>query len=178
MNRRKTMRIKTLTAAAAAGALTLGAGTLLAQQVRAERRPDRRAAIQAQIGLTDQQVAAIRKARLDERKAEIRRRADTQIARMELRELLAAPTLDEAAISAHVKTLAELEAAGVRARAESQLAVRRLVSAEQYEKMQEMRTRMGAERARGVRRRFGWTARPDGATDAGPGQPPGANDPE
>ena len=118
----------------------------MAQQTGAPRRVDP-AAIQAEIGLSDDQAAAIRKARSDARRAEIQRRADMQVARMDLHELLSAPTLDEAAIGAKVKTLAELESAAAKARAESQVALRRLVTPEQYQKMQQVRMRFGVDRA-------------------------------
>lgn len=140
------MRRKTLAAVAVLGAVTVGAGSVLAQQASRPSRVDREA-LQAEIGLTDEQAASIRKLRLQERKAEVSLRADMQIARMELDELLGAATLDEAAIAAHTKTLASLQSAAAKARVDNQVAVRRLVSPEQYQKMQQMRMRFRTERA-------------------------------
>ena len=144
------MRFKVFAAIAAVAAL--GGALVWAQEPRRERRANL-AAIQADIGLSDQQVAEIRRIHLQERKAAIRRNADLRIARMELDELMSAATLDEAAIAARVKTLGELQAASLKARTESRLAIRRLVTAEQYQKMQQERHRaVRARRARPMRR--------------------------
>jgi Spy/CpxP family protein refolding chaperone len=138
------MRVKVL-AAVAGAALALTGAALMAQEQRQERRPNR-VALQAQIGLSDEQVAAIRKIHLQERKAAIRRNADMRIARLELQELMGAATVDEAAIAARVKTLGELQAAGLKARTDSQLAIRKLVTPEQFQKMQQLRHQWMGER--------------------------------
>jgi Spy/CpxP family protein refolding chaperone len=161
-----TMRLKVFAAVATMAAL--GVAMAWAQEPRRERPRGGIAQLQADIGLTDQQVSQIRKVVGQERKAAIRRNADMRVARMELQELMSAPTLDEAAISAKVKALGELQAAAFKARTESRLSIRRLVSADQFQKMQGHRRAM---RARGERRgpgRMGPGRRGPGAAPAGP----------
>lgn len=156
------MRVKVLAVVAAAAALS--GAVLLAQEPRAERRPNV-AALQAEIGLSDEQVAGIRKIHLEERKAAIRRNADMRIARLELQELMGAAKVDEAAVAARVKALGELQAANLKARTDSQLAIRRLVTPEQYQKMQQLRQQHMRERGvRPARERMHRGGRP-----AGPG---------
>ena len=95
------MRRKTLAAVAALGAVTLWSGTVVAQQAGRPRGADPASKLQAEIGLSDEQAAAIRELRLQERKAaDHPRRADMRMAQLELDQLLAAPTLDEAAVAA------------------------------------------------------------------------------
>lgn len=161
------MRVKVFAAIAAAAAL---AGALVwAQEPRRERRANL-AAMQVEIGLSDQQAAEIRRIHSEERKAAIRRNAEMRIARVELDELMGAATLDEAAIAARVKTLGELQAASLKARTESRLAIRRLVTAEQYQKMQQERHRaVRARRARPMRR--GASSVPDAGEDPAEADP-------
>ncbi len=106
-------------------------------------RPDRprpdMAAMQREIGLTDAQVSQLRQLEQADRKLEIRRRADLQIARMELDELFEAATVDEKAVAAKVKVIADLETAALKARVDHRLAVRKVVSAEQMQKMRMLR---------------------------------------
>jgi Spy/CpxP family protein refolding chaperone len=164
------MRRSTAVALAALGVVTLWGGTVVAQQAGRPRGADLDR-LKAEIGLSDEQVAAIRELRLQQRKAAITRRADRRVAQLELDQLLAAPTLDEAQVAAHVKTLADLESAAVQARVESQIAMRRAVSAEQYQKMRELRARMGSARAwRGQRWRH--RGQPDGSPSGAPASPP------
>lgn len=147
------MRVKVFAALAVVTAL--GVAATWAQEPRRPRRAGLEAA-RADIGLTDEQVAQIRKIHQQEQKAAIRRDADMRLARVELDELLSAATLDEAAIAARVKALGELQAAAFKARTETRLAVRRLVTAEQYQKMQQHRREaVRAHRARRAPGRMG-----------------------
>jgi Spy/CpxP family protein refolding chaperone len=151
---------------AALAALTVA--DLQAQQPRRARRASFEA-LQSDIGLTEQQVAEIRRIHTEGRKASIRRNADLRIARMELEELMGAATVDEAKVAARVKTIGELQAAALKERTESRLAVRRLVTAEQYQKMQQAkRGAMREHRARPARRSMG--------EGRGPGGPGGGED--
>jgi Spy/CpxP family protein refolding chaperone len=161
------MRLKVFAAVAAMAAL--GVAVAWAQEPRRERRGGGIARLQADIGLTDQQVAQIQKIVGQERKAAIRRGADMRIARMELQELMSAPTLDEAAISAKVKALGDLQAAAFKARTETRLQVRRLVTAEQFQKMQEHRRAMGARRMQRGPGRMGPGRMAPGGPPDGPG---------
>lgn len=158
------MRVKVF-AAVAAAVVALGGAVLLAQEPRPVRRPNR-AALQADLGLSDEQVAQIRKIHLQERKASIRRNADMRIARVELSELMGAATLDEAAIAARVKTIGELQTAALKARIDGALAIRRLVTAEQFQKMQQLRHgALRARRERPMRRPMGAEGGPSGPGD-------------
>jgi len=120
-------------------------------------------------------VSQLRKLRQDERKLAIRRRADLQIARMELDELLDAASVDEKAVAAKVKAMADLQAASLKARVDHRLALRKVVSAEQLEKMKMLRRqhRHGLRRdgrgpeggPRGRRPERPQAPRPDGESD-------------
>jgi Spy/CpxP family protein refolding chaperone len=93
------------------------------------------ARIQQQVGLSDTQVAQLKKLWGEERKLAIRRRADMAIARMEMEELLDGPSIDEKALNAKLKELSDLQAATLRSRVDAQLALRRLVTPEQQQKL-------------------------------------------
>jgi Spy/CpxP family protein refolding chaperone len=148
------MRFKVF--AAAAALLALGGAGLVADEQRDERRGTRRArleAARADIGLTDEQVSEIRRIHSEARKAAIKRNADLRVARLELDELMAAPTLDESKIAARVKAIADLQAAALKERTDSKLAVRKLVTPEQFQKMQQLRRhRFGERRMRPAHR--------------------------
>ena len=107
-----------------------------------------------------------------ERKAAIRRHADTAIARMELDEALSAPTVDEKLVAAKVKALADLQAASVQARADRRLAVRKLLTPEQEAKMSQlMRDRRAGRAAHRGARRQGPGRRGHMGPGGGPGGP-------
>jgi Spy/CpxP family protein refolding chaperone len=91
--------------------------------------------IQQQVGLTDAQVTQLKKLWGDQRKLAIRRRADMSIARMEMEELLDGPSVDEKALNAKVKELSDLQVAALRSRVDAQLALRKVVTPEQQQKL-------------------------------------------
>jgi Spy/CpxP family protein refolding chaperone len=140
----------------ATGGLVLAAAQERPRQPREPRGTADPARMRQELGLSEDQAAQLRKLRLDERKAGIRRRADTQLARIALREALDAPSVDEKAVQARVKELSDLQAAGLRARVDGELALRKLLTPEQRQKLMQLRT----ERPR--------PRRPEG-----PPQPPG-----
>ena len=148
------MRVQIL---AVAGALVVAGAvaTVTAQERGAARRQGRPdlAAIQAELGLSAEQAAQMKKLRADGRKQAIRQRADLAIARIELEELMDAPSVDEKAVAARVKAVSDLEASSLKARTDQRLAMRRLLSPEQQEKMKQLmrRGRMERVRARGER---------------------------
>jgi Spy/CpxP family protein refolding chaperone len=107
--------------------------------------------MRAQLGLSDEQEAQLRKLHEDGRKAAIRRRADTAIARMELEEALGAATVDEKAVAVKLKAVTELQAAAAKARVDQRLAVRKLLTPEQYAKMKQLRQERRADRFSGRR---------------------------
>src|SRR5262249_45349333 len=93
-----------------------------------EGRHGRRARIahmKEALGLSDQQMDQLHKLRTDGEKTAIRKRADLRIARMELHELMGATTLDEKAVQAKVREVADLDAAMLRARVDGHLAMRK-----------------------------------------------------
>lgn len=99
--------------------------------------------IKAELGLTDEQETQLRKLHLDQRKAQIRRRADLQVARMDLQELLAAKTVDDKAVAAKMKEINDLAAAGLKAHVDGQLGMRKVLTPEQVEKMKQLHNRPG-----------------------------------
>jgi Spy/CpxP family protein refolding chaperone len=163
-----TMRMRLL---AVAGCLVVAGAVLVAAQERgAARRPGRPdpAALQAELGLSAEQAAQMKKLWVDGRKQAIRHRADLAIARIELEELMDAPVVDQKAIDAKVKAMSDLQASGLKARTDQRLAMRRLLSPEQQEKMKQLVRRNRAER--GPRPAGAWRERQPGRS--GPGMPP------
>jgi Spy/CpxP family protein refolding chaperone len=112
-----------------------------------EGRPDR-AALRAELGLSADQTAQLEKLRVEGRKQAIRQRADLAIARLELAELMDAPTVDEKAVAAKVKAISDLQAAGLKAWTDERLAMRRLLTPEQQEKMKQLRRQHRREHGR------------------------------
>lgn len=133
-------------------AVTFVGSTILAASVWAARTegggpgPEARgrrgfdvARMQSELGLSDDQVAQLQKMKSDGRSQAIRRHADLRIAEGELQDLLRAPAVDEKAISAKVKQVTDLQAAGTRARVDNRLALRRVLTPEQLAKMESLR---------------------------------------
>ncbi|MGE0453791.1 MAG: Spy/CpxP family protein refolding chaperone [Vicinamibacteria bacterium] len=99
------------------------------------------------LGLSEQQANDAEALHVRFRRESIQRRADLQLARLDLRELLKAATLDDKAIAAKVRTLQDLSAAAVKARVDQQVGFLKLLTPEQRQKLEEFR----AERPRGAR---------------------------
>ena len=166
------MRVRLMAAAAvvaAAGSVV----AVMAQEARGRRAPGRPdpAALRAELGLTDEQAAQMEKTWADGRKLAIRQRADLAIARIELEELMNAPVVDQKAIDARVKAVADLQAAQLKARTDQRLAMRRILSPEQQEKMKQLLKQRRAERGP---RPADWRGRRparSGAPAPGPGGP-------
>jgi len=127
---------------AAVGALAVAGSALAvgAQEMRERQRAGRvdPAALKAELGLSDEQATQLRKMWVDGRKQAIRQRADLEIARIELRELTEAPVVDQKAVDAKVKAISDLQAARLKARTDQRLAMRRILSPEQQEKMKQL----------------------------------------
>ena len=118
---------------------------------RRQGRPDP-AAIQAELGLSADQAAQLKKLRDDGRKQAIRQRADLAIARIELEEAMDAPSVDDKLVAARVKAVSDLQASSLKARTDQRLAMRRLLTPEQQEKMKQLMRQGRMERA-GARQR-------------------------
>jgi Spy/CpxP family protein refolding chaperone len=91
--------------------------------------------------LSDAQREQVRQITLEARKGARRRQAEIDVLHLEIQDLLAAPTLDEAALSAKVQQLGDLQLAGIRAEVDSRVAMRKVLTAEQIQKMSELRSR-------------------------------------
>jgi Spy/CpxP family protein refolding chaperone len=100
------------------------------------------AMLKEELGLSEQQASELEKLRLDARRSGIRRHADTQLARLNLQEALSAPNVDERLVQSRTKELADLAAANIRARVDARLAMRKILTAEQQHKLDEMRPRL------------------------------------
>ncbi len=129
-------------------------------------------ALRQELGLSDAQVDQLRKMRVESRKADIRRRADLQVARLDLHELMTASALDERAVTAKAKEVSDLQAAGFRAHVDSMLAMRKVLTPEQVEKLRTIGPRGARPAGFGLRG-------PRGPRPGAPGQrptPPGEDD--
>jgi Spy/CpxP family protein refolding chaperone len=97
------------------------------------------ARLQAELGLSDDQVAEIQKMKTDGRSQAVQLRSSLRTAHGELQNLLQAPAVDEKAISAKVKQVTDLEAAATQARVAQRLALRRILTPEQLAKMDSLK---------------------------------------
>ena len=137
---------------------------------RPEGGPGHMARLKQELGLSDAQVSQLQKLHSDQQKAGLRKRADLQVARIELRDLLGAATVDEKGVAAKVKELGDLQASVLRARVDGQLAFRKVLTPEQFEKFKSMRM----DRPRGPRPdgpRPGMRRGPRRGPGGGPGVP-------
>ena len=136
------MRVRLL---AVVGILAVAGTVVVAaaqERPRRQGRPDA-AALEKELGLSADQAAQLKKLRAEGRKQAIRHRADLAIARLELQELMDAATVDEKAVAAKVKAISDLQAAALQARTSERLAMRRLLTPEQQEKMKQLAPRRG-----------------------------------
>jgi Spy/CpxP family protein refolding chaperone len=137
---------------------------------RAHRRDG--AALERQLGLSEEQAEQLRRLRAEERKLAIRRHADLAIARLDLDEALDAPTVDEKLVASRVRAVSDLQAAEVRARADRRLAVRKVLTPEQQQKLRQLTREGRSERAGTWRGRgAGRGPQPEAARPDGPGGP-------
>jgi Spy/CpxP family protein refolding chaperone len=129
------------------------------------------AVLKQELGLSDEQSAQLQKLRQEERKQAIRRRADMEIARMELEQALDAATVDEKVVAAKVQALTQLQAAALKARVDHRLAIGKLLTPEQREKMKQLKQEhRGRDRGRerGRHGRFGSGPAGQPVTPTGP----------
>jgi Spy/CpxP family protein refolding chaperone len=97
--------------------------------------------LQERLGLSEEQATQLREIHSEQRKAGIRQQADMRIARMELEELLMADTVDEKAVAAKVDQISRLQDKALRARVDTRLAVRKILSPEQARELGKLRQR-------------------------------------
>ncbi len=130
--------------------------------------------IKAELGLTDEQAEKLRQTFTESRKAGIRTRADLQIRRMELHELLRAEKTDRDAAMKKVQEISDLRAQMMRQHVESMLAAKTILTPEQQKKIHAMMAERMSRRGEGFRHRRGFRRGPGGPGGFdGPGGPDG-----
>lgn len=124
----------------------LAAAGILAASVALAQGPGRRepvvwdaAGMKERLGLTDQQMEQLRSRRLEAAKERVKIRSDMRIARIELRELMTSPTPDEKAVMAKARQIGDLYAQLLETRVAHGLALKKILSPEQQQKLREMR---------------------------------------
>lgn len=137
--------------------------------------------VRQQIGVSADQAAKIRQQESDFRKTEIRNRADLQVKRLDLRDLLSADKPDRAAIDSKLQDISTSQLAMEKAAVGHQLDMREALSPAQREKlrqwMMQRRERGGAGGEGGGQRGPRGGNRPGGArgnSGAGAAPPPPA----
>jgi Spy/CpxP family protein refolding chaperone len=103
-------------------------------------------AIRQQVGITAEQAATIRQHESDFRKTEIRGRADLQVKRIDLQDLLAADKPDRAAIESKLQEISAAQLALEKSAIDYRLTMRDAISPAQREKLRQL---MSDRRKRG-----------------------------
>ena len=99
--------------------------------------------LREQLGITAEQAAKIRQETLDFQKAEILARADLHVKRLDLHSLLAAETPDRAAIEKSLQAANAAQFKLEKAAIDHRLAMREVLTAEQRQKLQQLRHESG-----------------------------------
>jgi len=95
-------------------------------------------AIREKLGITAEQVGAIRKQQSDFRKAQIRDRADLQVKRVDLQDLLEADRPDRTAIDSKLQEISTARLALEKSAIHYRLAMREAITPEQREKLHQL----------------------------------------
>ncbi len=98
------------------------------------RDPD----IRKQVGITDDQFAKMRQQESDFRKTEIRDRADLQVKRIDLRDLLSADKPDRAAIDSKLQEISAAQLALEKAAVDYRLDMRDAITPAQRDKLRQL----------------------------------------
>jgi Spy/CpxP family protein refolding chaperone len=122
------------------------------------------------LGITAEQATKIRQEELNFRKALIRNRADLEVKRLELAELLAADKPDRAAIDKSLHAISESRFAAEKSAIDHHLAMREALTAEQREKMHQMLGELHGRGGEHSHRHFG----PGGEPPRSPSEPKSA----
>lgn len=135
--------------------------------------------VRERLGITPEQASKIRQEEMGFRKAQIRNRADLEMERLELAELLAADRPDRAAIDKKLRAISDTQLAVAKSRIDHRLAMREALTPEQRDKLMQMFSEF---RGRGGERGFGPSG-PGGSGGAGPHgprpqSPPPAEEPD
>jgi Spy/CpxP family protein refolding chaperone len=107
-------------------------------------------ALREKLGVTDEQAAKIRQQFTDFRIEQIRNRADLQVKRIELRNLMSADKPDRAAIDKKLQEISAAQLARERAKVDFHLAMRDALTPEQRQKLQQLRENFRTHGARGM----------------------------
>lgn len=94
--------------------------------------------IRQQVGITDQQAATIRKQELDFRKTEIRGRADLDVKRIDLKDLLDADKPDRAAINAKLQEISAAQLSLRKSSIDYRLSMRDAITPAQRDKLRQV----------------------------------------
>jgi Spy/CpxP family protein refolding chaperone len=95
-------------------------------------------AIREKLGITAEQIGAIRKQESDFRKAEIRDRADLEVKRVDLKDLLEADKPDRAAIDSKLQEISTARLALEKSAIHYRLAMHEAITPEQREKIHQL----------------------------------------
>ena len=117
----------------------LAAASAEAQEGRRGGRIPETAELVEQLGLTEFQAVKLREKAVEFQMAEIDRRASLEKAQITLREQMNAESPDPAVCNPLIKQISELTAAGVKARLENSLAVRRDLTPQQWKAYRRLR---------------------------------------
>jgi Spy/CpxP family protein refolding chaperone len=130
--------------------------------------------VRQQLGVTTEQVAKIRQQESDFRKTEIRNRADLEIKRMDLNDLLSADKPDRSAIDSKLQEISAAQLAMEKASIDNRLDMRDALTPAQRQKLQQMMMQRGQRGPSPGGNNGGNTAPrgPRGAGRGGPGRPP------
>jgi Spy/CpxP family protein refolding chaperone len=90
----------------------------------------------AQLDLTDAQRTKLRDLHEAQARKAIQRRADMQLARMDLRKLMRADKPDVGAVNAQIDKIARMQAEGMKAAFETRIQARAVLTPEQLKKLQ------------------------------------------
>ncbi len=119
------------------------------------------------LGISSEQAAKIRQQELDFRKAQIRNRADHEVKRLELEELLAAEKPDRTQIDKKLREISDSRFAGEKSRIDHHLAMREALTPEQREKLKQMFSEFRRQRGERGFGHFG-PGGPEGMEHRGP----------
>jgi len=95
-------------------------------------------AVRQQAGITDEQAATIRMQEADFRKTEIRGRADLEVKRIDLKDLLAADKPDRAAINAKLQEISAAQLSLQKSAIDYRLTMRDAITPAQREKLRQL----------------------------------------
>jgi len=104
---------------------------------------------QKELGLSPQQVSSLQQMGMDAARAGIKRRADAQLARLDLMSLLRAEPVDMAKVEAKIRDIEKLKADGAIARIRTNEAAKAQLTPDQREKLKTLRMARWSRRGGG-----------------------------